>query len=311
MSARTHPLASDLSSRRAPLPTFDTPRPISATIDLSLGDVRITAGDRATTVVDVRPSDPAKDRDTRAANATRVDFAGGERLLVKAPKLRSRLPHGDGGSIDVTIELPAGSNVNGNAASADFRCEGRLGTCRIKSALGTIEVEEADSLHLKSGAGDITVDHATGAAELTAGSGEVRVRELGDGAVIKNSNGDTWVGAAAGDVRLNSANGSIAVGVADASVVAKTANGDVRLSDVVRGSVALETHLGDLEVGIRDGTAAWLDVRATAGKVHNTLSAVDTPGAAADRVEVRARTTVGNVVIRRPRSALAPDAGLA
>ena len=161
-------------------------------------------------------------------------------------------------------------------------------------------VEEADTAQLKSAAGDITVDHATGAAELTAGSGEVRVRELGDGAVIKNSNGDTWVGVAGGDVRLNSANGSIAVDVANAGVVAKTANGDVRLSEIVRGSVALETGLGDLEVGIREGTAAWLDVSARAGKVHNALDAAGAPGTAAEKVEVRARTSVGNVVVRRP-----------
>jgi Putative adhesin len=281
------------------MPTFDTPEPISATIDLGLGDVRITAGDRATTVVDVRPSDPSNDGDTRAANATRIDFANG-RLLIKAPKLRSWLPRSDGGSIDVTVELPAGSSLNGSAASADFRCDGPLGTCRIKIGLGTIEVEQADTAHLKSGAGDITVDHVTGAAELTAGAGEVRVRELDDGAVIKNSNGDTWVGVAGGDVRLNSANGSIAVDVANAGVVAKTANGDVRLSEVVRGSVALETSLGDLEVGIRDGTAAWLDVSARAGKVHNALDAAGAPGTSAETVEVRARTSVGNVVIRRP-----------
>ena len=281
------------------MPTFDTPRRISATIDIGLGDVRVTAGDRTTTVVDVRPSDPSNDDDTRAANATRIDYAN-EQLLIKAPKLRQWLPRSDGGSIDVTVELPAGSNLNGSAASADFRCDGRLGTCRIKLGLGTIEVEQADTPHLKSGAGDITLDHATGAAELNAGSGEVRVRELDDGAVIKNSNGDTWIGAAAGDVRLNSANGSIAVDVANASVVAKTANGDVRLSEVVRGSVALETQIGDLEVGIREGTAAWLDVNARAGKVHNALTTADSSGTSAEKVEVRARTAVGNVVIRRP-----------
>jgi Putative adhesin len=281
------------------MPTFDTPNPISATIDLGLGDVRITAGDRATTVVDVRPSDPSNDADARAANATRIDFAN-EQLLIKAPKLRQWLPRSDGGSIDVTVELPAGSNLDGSAGSADFRCDGRLGTCRIKLGLGTIEVEQAHAPHLKSGAGDITVDRATGAAELTAGSGEVRVRELDSGAVIKNSNGDTWVGAAAGDVRINAANGSIAVDVANAGVVAKTANGDVRLSEVVRGSVALESQIGDLEIGIREGTAAWLDVNARAGKVHNALTAADSAGRSAEKVEVRARTSVGNVVIRRP-----------
>jgi hypothetical protein len=72
------------------------------------------------------------------------------------------------------------------------------------------------------------------------------------------------------------------------------------VGEVVRSSVVLETQLGDLEVGIREGTAAWLDVSARAGKVHNALDAADAPEPSADTVEVRARTSVGDVVIRRP-----------
>jgi hypothetical protein len=86
----------------------------------------------------------------------------------------------------------------------------------------------------------------------------------------------------------------------EASVGAKSANGDVRLGDVARGSVVLETRLGDLEVGIREGATAWLDVRAAAGRVHNALEAAAAPEPAAETVEVRARTTAGDVVIRRP-----------
>ena len=128
----------------------------------------------------------------------------------------------------------------------------------------------------------------------------MRLRELDGGAVIKNSNGDTWVGVASGDLRVNAANGSIAVDLAQASVVAKSANGDVRLGEVVRGSVVLETAIGDLEVGIREGTAAWLDVSSRVGRVHNALDAADAPEPSAETVEVRARTSVGDIVIRRP-----------
>ncbi len=39
------------------MPSFDTREPISATVDVVTGDVRITAGDVASTVVEVRPSD--------------------------------------------------------------------------------------------------------------------------------------------------------------------------------------------------------------------------------------------------------------
>ena len=281
------------------MPTFDTPEPITATIDIVGGDVRIGAGERGTTTVTVAPSDADNAEDRKAAEQTRVEYADG-RLLVKAPKLRSYLPRRTGGSISVTIALPAGSSVHGTGSLADFDCDGPLGECRIKTGLGRIQLDRVQTVTIKSGAGDISVDHVAGHADIRAGSGEVRVRELETTAVIKNSNGDTWVGDVGGDLRINAANGNIAVEVARATVGAKTANGDVRLGEVMRGSVVLETQLGDLEVGIREGTAAWLDLRASAGHVHNALDAADEPGSAADTVEVRARTTLGDVVVRRP-----------
>jgi hypothetical protein len=86
---------------------------------------------------------------------------------------------------------------------------------------------------------------------------------------VKSSNGDTRVGTAAGDLRVSAANGGIAGDVAKAGLGAKSANGDVRLGEAVRGSVVLETHAGDVEVGIREGTAAYPDVRSPAGRVLN------------------------------------------
>ena len=281
------------------MPTFDTPKPISATIDLGLGDVRIRATDTDTTVVEVQPSDASNEEDRKAAQLTRVEYAHGQ-LVVKASKLRSWLPTRDGGSIDVTIELPAGSQVHGGLAAADVQCDGRLGRSQIKTGLGRVQLDEVETLSVKSGTGDIVVDRVIGHADITAGSGDVRVRALDSTAVIKNSNGDTWIGVAEGDLRVNAANGSIAVEVAHGGVVAKSANGDVRVRDVVHGSVVLETKLGDVEVGIREGTAAWLDVNATAGRVVNSLEAADAPQPSAETVEVRARTTVGEIVIRRP-----------
>lgn len=280
------------------MPTFDTPQPISATIDVALGDVRITAGDRDDTVVTVHPSDASSAEDRKAAELTHVEF-GSERLLVKAPRLRSWLSR-SGGSVDVTIELPSGSHVHGTLGIGDVHCDGRLGDCQIRTGLGDIRLDHASTPDLKSGAGDITVDHATGHAKVTAGTGDVRLRELDRTAEVKNSNGDTWIGVAGGDVRLNAANGNIAVDVARADVGAKSARGDVRVGEVVRGSVVLETKIGDLEVGIREGTAAWLDVNTQFGHIHNSLEAADAPEPSASTVEVRAHTSVGEIVIRRP-----------
>ena len=75
------------------MPAFDTPNPITATIDVVSGDVRITAGDRSTTTVTVEPTDASNDEDRKAAELTRVEYEDG-RLLVKAPKLRARCSRG-------------------------------------------------------------------------------------------------------------------------------------------------------------------------------------------------------------------------
>jgi DUF4097 and DUF4098 domain-containing protein YvlB len=282
------------------MPTFATPHPVSATVELALGDVRITASERADTVVDVRPSDAANEADVKAAEATHVDYAN-EKLVVKAPKTRPLLgARNNTGSIDVTIEVPAGSHLDGSGQMADFHADGRLGDCRVRTGLGRVELDWAGALHVKNGAGDVTVDRTTGHAEIVVGSGDVRLRELDGTAVIRNANGDTWVGTAGGDTRVKSANGSIVVDRANASLAAKSANGDVRVAEAAHGSVVVETQIGDLEVGIREGTAAWLDVKAVAGHVRNELDSADAPPATStDRVEVRARTSVGDVVIRR------------
>jgi DUF4097 and DUF4098 domain-containing protein YvlB len=280
------------------MPTFDTPNPINATITVVGGTIRISAGDAGATTVTVEPTDASNPEDRKAAEQTRVEYTNGH-LLVRTPKLRSWVPRNSGGSVDVTIVLPAASAVHAGGALADFVLDGPLGDVRLKTGLGHAQVEHAATLTVKTGIGDVSVDRVTGHADIASGSGEVRVRTLDATAVIKNSNGDTWIGSAAGDLRVSAANGSIAIDAARASVVAKSANGDVRLGEAVRKSVVLETSIGDLEVGIPAGTAAWLDVRAAAGKVHNSLDAAAAPDATAETVEVRARTTVGDVVIRR------------
>ncbi len=280
------------------MPTFDTPEPISVAIDLVVGDARITASDRDDTVVQVRPGDGSHEADVRAAEQTRVEYAGG-RLLVKAPKQRRLGLFGRVGSIDVTIELPAGSEVQGDIAVGAFHCMGRLGECRFKTGAGDIRVDQTGALDLNTGIGAVVVDRATGSAEVSTGSGKVRLREVDGAVVIKNSNGDSWAGEVTGDLRVSAANGAISVDRAHAGVTANTANGDIRVGEVARGSAVLKTACGAIEIGIHAGTAARLDVYTQFGRVHNHMDAYDGPEPADETVDVRARTSYGDIVIRR------------
>jgi hypothetical protein len=281
------------------MPTFDTPEPISVTVEFGVGDLRIVASDRTDTMVEVRPSDPAKKADMTAAEQTRVEYAGG-RLLIKGPKnWRHYTPRGGGESIDVQVELPAGSQLRGETGVAALRCRGRLGECRYKTGIGDIQLDQAGAVQLRTGVGDITVEQAGGDAELTTGSGSVQIDGIDGTAVVKNSNGDTWIGRVTGDLRVNAANGRISVDQASATVAAKSANGDVRLGEVAHGAVLAQTAFGKVEIGIRDGAAAWLDLNTRYGTVRNDLDAAERPGPGEDAVEVRARTAFGDITIHR------------
>jgi Putative adhesin len=281
------------------MPTFDTPEPISVTVELGVGDLRIVASDRTDTMVEVRPSDPTKKADVTAAEQTRVEYAGG-RLLIKAPKnWRRYTPQGGGESVDVRVELPAGSQLRGETGVAALHCRGRLGECRYKNGIGDIQLDQAGAVQLRTGVGDITVERAGGDAELTTGSGSVRIDHIDGTAVVKNSNGDTWIGEVTGDLRVNAANGRISVDRARETVAAKSANGDVRLGEVAHGTVLAQTAFGKVEIGIRDGAAAWLDLSTRFGNVRNDLDAAERPGPGEDAVEVRARTSFGDITINR------------
>jgi hypothetical protein len=290
------------------MPTFATPAPISVTVELAVGDLRIVAGDRADTIVEIRPSDPTKEHDIAAAEQARVDFEDG-RLLVKAPKgWRQWPPRGGGASIDVELAVPAGSEVLAHAAVGALRCTGRLGKCDLRTGVGDIRVGAAGPLQVRTGAGDITVERAADHAELSTGTGAIEVERINATAAIKNSNGDTWVGEVTGELTARAANGSITVGRAHGGIAARTANGNIRLGEVASGAVLAHTSNGTVEIAIRDGVAAWLDVNTHFGRVDNRLDAADRPAAGQPTVEVRARSAFGDITVRRSPVAAAATA---
>jgi len=278
--------------------TFKTPEPISVTVELGVGDLRIEASDRSDTVVEVRPSDPAKQSDVAAAENVRVEYAEG-RLVVKAAKgWRQYTPRGGGESIAVYINLPAGSEVRATAGVAAIRCAGRLGECHLSTGVGELQVDETGGpVGLKTGMGDIIVGRSIGSVDVTTGTGAIRIHSINGAAVVKNSNGDTWIGEVDGELRANAANGKIVVDRARATVAAKTANGDIRLRQVGSGVVLAETACGQIDIGVLNGVAAWLDLNTRFGTVHSDLDTVEHPDSGDATVEVRARTSFGDVTV--------------
>jgi hypothetical protein len=283
------------------MPTFDTPEPISVDVEIrGFGDLRIVAADRADTQVEVRPTDSTKKPDVNGAAQTRVEYQSG-RLTIRGPRASWQyLPLGGGREcIDVRIELPSGSSLEAEVGVGAMRCSGRLGECRVKLGAGDIRVDRAGPVRLGTGIGDITVGGAAGEATVSTGTGTIRIDSIAGPAEIRNSNGDTWIGEVSGDLLTRASNGRISVDRADASVTAKTANGDVRLGEVASGSVVADSACGKLELGVRAGVAAWLDLDARHGRVRNELDAAQTPAPGEEKVEIRAHTGYGDITVRR------------
>ncbi|UED88057.1 DUF4097 family beta strand repeat-containing protein [Streptomyces profundus] len=279
------------------MPSFDTPEPIATVAHVEAGSIQFTADDRVDTRVEVRPRDPRRDQDVRAADQTEVTYAGGV-LTIRTPKANFI---GRTGTVDVTVELPTGSQVEMTGAWAQVLGEGRLGEVRLKTSSGDVRLDAAGPVRLTASHGSITVDRVEGMAEISTNTGNLRIGLVDGPAVLKNSHGTTTVGTVTGELRVRGANGGIDVAHAGASVAGTTTNGHLRVADVARGAVRLETSNGSIEIGIREGTAAWLDVSSKRGQVRNTLATAEAPDRTEETVEVRARTNWGNIDVRRAR----------
>ncbi|MFC1413915.1 DUF4097 domain-containing protein [Streptacidiphilus sp. N1-12] len=287
------------------LSTFNTPSPIAVALDLYVADVRFAVSDRADTVVEVSPSDPKKAADIKAAENTRVEYDETTRTLSVVSRkplnrfvnFSSKRPE----SIDVVIQLPTDSAVRGEAGIGDFQSDGVLGAVALKTDLGTVRLAETGPLNLRSGVGAITVQGVSGSAEVHSGSSDIRIGAVDGTADVSTGNGKVQVGVVTGRATVKASNGSVSVDRALSDITAANSNGAVRIGEVVRGKVSATSKNGGVEVGVREGSAAWLELNTSVGRVYNELDSADAPeaGEPVDKVEVRADTKLGDVTIRR------------
>ncbi|MEU3843273.1 DUF4097 family beta strand repeat-containing protein [Streptomyces sp. NPDC028635] len=209
---------------------FDTTAPVSVVLDIPAGRIQFIAADRTDTVVEVLPANAAKSRDVKAAEETAVAYGDGVLRIAASPAQNRIL--GPSGSVEVTVQLPAGSRVEAKAAAAEFRGVGRLGEVVFEGAQGPVKLDEAASARLTVAAGDVFVGRLSGPAEITVQKGDIRVAEAQRGTVTLRTE--------SGDIAIDAARG------VSATLDAGTGYG--RISNALKNA---------------DGTEAALDIRAT------------------------------------------------
>jgi Putative adhesin len=278
------------------MPTFATPGPITATVEVAGAQVRIAASDRTDTVVLVQPIDEASRSDVKVAGQTKVDFAAGQ-LTVK-----TTVPGDKKGSVAITIDLPAGSGLAAHLAYSSVRADGPLGQCELQMASGRVQLDRIDALQANISAGEVAIGHVAGRADIDGATFAIRISEAEGAVGLSSSGGRAWIGHASADLDLRSGSGSFDIDRADGSVAATTGSGAIRIGRLMRGPAKLTNGAGNIEIGISEGTVADLDVNSERGAVRNSLPSPEDPATSGNRVAVHARTRHGDIIIQRAAS---------
>jgi hypothetical protein len=278
------------------MPTFATPGPIAVTVQVAGAQVRVTASDRTDTVVLVQPINETSRSDVRVAERTKVDFTGGQ-LSVK-----TTVPGGKNGSVAITIDLPAESSLVAYLAHSSVHVDGSAGECELHMASGQVQLDRIAALQANISAGDVTIGHIAGRADIDGGAFAVRISEVEGTVGIASSRGRAWIGHASADLDLSSGSGGFDIGRADGSVTATTASGAIRIGRLTRGQAKLMNGSGNIEVGISEGTAARVDANSERGSVRNCVASQGNPAASGGLVSVHARTRHGDIIVQRAAS---------
>jgi hypothetical protein len=260
------------------MPTFDTPQPITTTVEIAAGAVRLVATDRMDTVVEVRPRDESRPHDVKAAGQVRVDFSNG--TLAVASNRGFSFPRR--GAVVVDIALPSGSRLQASVASASVTADGEYAECKLTSA-----------------SGDLALESVRGKVKADTASGDVTIASALDSASVSTASGDVSIGELRGEANFRAASGSLRVGRLEGSLNAQTASGDVAVAAAVKGDISVQTSSGEFGVGIAEGTAAQLDLHTRSGSVRNSLQPSDGPADGDETLVVHARTGSGDVVVQR------------
>lgn len=259
--------------------SFPVSGPVDLRVNLDYGLVRILARTTTTASVRTAPAIASRQHDVEAAQNVRVSLVG-DTLDVRGTASGWRRfvrP----GAAEVAIDVPEGSRVTVTSGYAEVDVAGPVGRCVVQSTGGDIRLEEAASAQLETKYGSVTVDRLVDGGSVESTHGTVRMRQTAGTTLLSGSSGEVLLGRATGELTL------------------RNTYGVVRVDALASGTCTVTTSYGSVEVGIPTGTAAYLDVRSDHGRVRSELGASAEPAPTLERASVHARSSYGDITIRR------------
>jgi hypothetical protein len=182
------------------------------------------------------------------------------------------------------IDVPSGTALKINTASADIVVHGRSGGADVATGSAEIDLDTVD--------GDVRV---------RCGSSGVQIGTVVGDAVVRNGSGDLHIDQLRGGLHAGFGSGNLEVGSARGSVRSRTGSGDAHIG-AAYGDVDLSSGSGRMSVGLPAGVSARLDVNSGSGRVESDLPIDDAPTSKA-AITVRARTGSGDIRLFRASDA--------
>ncbi len=163
------------------------------------------------------------------------------------PTGRVSLKSGRGGSGWLEIRCPTGTDVVVGTVAGRVELRGQLGAVRVTTVSGSIEVDRAEALDVRSISGSIEVAQCAGQCRLQTKSGRA----------VVGSAGDAEVSTLSGQIRLDEATGNVR---------AQTASGRVEVGTQGKGDVAVQTMSGSVRVEVPKGVRPTARLRSLTGR---------------------------------------------
>jgi DUF4097 and DUF4098 domain-containing protein YvlB len=252
---------------------------------------RFTVGDRARVEIHI-PTGTIEAREG-GAGVVLIDIDSGdaEDLVVSqvGDTISVRHPERWGWrvrSARVVAVVPMGTEVELVSTSGDMRVSGSLGTARLRTTSGQIEVDTVARLELSSTSGDSRVREVLDDCTVTTVSGDCVITHVGGRLTSTHVSGDLRGSHIEGDLRVG------------------TTSGDVRIERCDGDEVAMKTISGTLDLGLPTGIRVEADLSTLSGRATYPDAGKPAPEPTGPRRTVRlaARSISGDITIRRART---------
>jgi len=143
-----------------------------------------------------------------------------------------------------------------------------------------VEVPTKTNLDIRTGGGDVKVNHLEGETDLETSGGDVKATELKGNLNARTSGGDMEPRDLTGDVSVKTSGGDITLANVHGRVEAHTSGGDVTAS-LARGNAKggeIETSGGDIELRLDPAINLSLDASTSSGEVTSNLPHLSVTG---------------------------------